>query len=205
MEVSISHYQKALKQGKLLVYPTETLWGLGADITKEEAVNSVYKLIKRSKSEPVSVLVKDIQMAKKFCMINSQVEKALHILWPGPVTFILPMLPDVGLKHLSDKEGFMSMRCSPHPFVRTLLWDYPNPITTSSVVRKGDKPSPSLSSLNWLPEDIEKVDWPDLAASKGSTILKINETKFTMIREGDIKAPFIKRILVNLCSLTEES
>jgi len=78
-----------LKQGKVVLFPTDTVYGLLADATNKEAVEKIFKIKKRPKTKPISLFVKNIKMAKKFADIDRKQEKFLKFTWPGKITAVL--------------------------------------------------------------------------------------------------------------------
>ncbi len=81
---------KFLGAGKLIVYPTDTLYAIGCDATNAEAVEKVYAIKKRPRGMPLSILVSDFAMLRKYAKISKEQMKILKEKLPGPYTFILP-------------------------------------------------------------------------------------------------------------------
>ena len=80
---------EVLRDGGVILYPTETIYGLGANALDEKAVSKIFKIKERDLNKPLSVLVRDMQMAKKIACIDSKAEKILESVWPGPITIVL--------------------------------------------------------------------------------------------------------------------
>jgi len=79
----------AIKNGGVIVCPTDTVYGFLADATNKKAVEKIFKIKKRPKKKPLAVFVKDIETAKKLAEISPAQEKILRKYWPGKYTFIL--------------------------------------------------------------------------------------------------------------------
>lgn len=88
-KVNIDEAAKAIRSGKILVFPTDTVYGLLADATNKKAVGKIFKIKNRPKTKPVPVFVKDLDQAKKIAEINKKQERFLKRVWPGKVTVIL--------------------------------------------------------------------------------------------------------------------
>ena len=73
---------KLLLQGEVLIYPTETLWGMGANIENKQAILKIFELKKRKLKQPISLLVRDIKMAKKYAILQEPVLTYMNTLWP---------------------------------------------------------------------------------------------------------------------------
>jgi len=78
-----------LEKGKTIVFPTDTVYGLLADVANKEAVDKIFKIKKRTTKKPVPIFIKDIEMAKKFTKIDKEQEEFLKLVWPGRVTIVL--------------------------------------------------------------------------------------------------------------------
>jgi len=79
----------ALKNGELIVYPTDTLYGIGADIFNEEAVKKVFEVKRRPFSEPLSVAVSSYRDIEKLAYVNDEIMKIVKKFLPGPLTLVL--------------------------------------------------------------------------------------------------------------------
>src|SRR3989344_1820980 len=77
-----------LKQGKTLVFPTETSYGLGCDATNQEAVDKIFKIKGRQGDKPLLVVVPDVEMAKKYLVWNNLLDELAGKYWPGPLTVV---------------------------------------------------------------------------------------------------------------------
>ena len=78
-----------IKSGKILVHPTEGIWGLGCDAFNEDAVNKIFKIKKRSKNKSFILLSESLDFLKKYIQdLNKEDEKFLENYWPGPVTSV---------------------------------------------------------------------------------------------------------------------
>ena len=86
---------KALKAGKIMVYPTDTVYGLGAVISNEAAVKRIRRIKKNPVSKPLSMAVSDIGEIKKYAEVSDVQMNFINEQLPGPVTVILPKKPAV--------------------------------------------------------------------------------------------------------------
>lgn len=176
---------KHIKEGGVFAYPTETLWGLGADIYNKSAVDKIFAIKERQTSKAVSVLVRDVHEAKKLAVIEPEVEKLLFALWPGPITFVLPA--QSSLPENLAPNGKVGLRCSSDPVLRRLLEQLPNPIITTSANKSGEPPALSVADLKWLGRDVlvyqeDRV----LPQSEGSTVVLVEGKKVKCLRAGDL-------------------
>jgi len=96
LKLNSKNYQKvfkemvvAIKDSRVIVCPTDTVYGLICDATNKKAVEKVFQIKKRPKNKPIPIFVKDIKMAKKIAKIDKKQEKILKSVWPGKVTCAL--------------------------------------------------------------------------------------------------------------------
>lgn len=86
---SLKKAVKAIREGKILVCPTDTVYGLVCDTANKKAVEKLFKIKKRSRNKPIPIFVRDIKMAKKLAKIDKEQELFLKQVWPGKVTVVL--------------------------------------------------------------------------------------------------------------------
>ncbi len=78
-----------LNRGKVIVYPTDTIYGLGCLATEKKAINKILRIKKRGKNKPLLILVNSFAMLKKYCLVSQKQLDYLRQIWPGPVSVIL--------------------------------------------------------------------------------------------------------------------
>ncbi len=100
-----------IKRGRVVICPTDTVYGLLCDATNKKSVERIFKIKKREKSKPLGIFVKDIKSAKKCAFINKNQEKVLKEKWPGAVTVILKAKK--GLSKLVYKNDTIGLNTSP--------------------------------------------------------------------------------------------
>ena len=86
--LTIDEARSALKKGKIIVYPTDTVWGIGCNPFDQESVNNLFK-IKGKKENGVSILVNNVNLISEYCITNEKQKDIIEKLFPGPVTAIL--------------------------------------------------------------------------------------------------------------------
>ena len=176
---------RALKKGKVLVCPTDTVYGLVADATNEEAVQRVFKIKGREKGKPLPVFVKDRKMAKQFAHINISQTKFLKNNWPGKVTAVLEST------HVLPKElelhGKIALRIPDYELLNLLLKKVTRPLTGTSANVSG---APSCSSAQEVIAQFKRekykpdllIDAGRLPKSKPSKVIDITGNRRKIIR-----------------------
>ena len=181
---------QSIKDGKVLVCPTDTVYGLLADATNQRAVERVFKTKKRPKGKPIPIFVRDIKMAKNFAFINKDQEKFLKKFWPGKVTFVLKRknkLPKI----LFGKAKTIGLRIPNYKLIKNLLEKLNRPLTGTSANISG-KPS-SIKIKEVIKQFKNKKFQPDLVLDAGnlkfslpSTVIDLTGKKPKILRRGAI-------------------
>ncbi|KKQ62038.1 MAG: hypothetical protein US81_C0002G0011 [Parcubacteria group bacterium GW2011_GWE2_38_18] len=178
-----------LRQGKVIVYPTETFYGLGCDATNSRAVNKIYKIKSKPRDKALLFLVSSFKMAKEFLEVNPTAKKLIKEYWPGPLSIIMPVRKE---KQKVLKGGTGGTRISSNPIAQTLVKSFGRPIISTSANLFGQPASHEVieiikyfSKQKYQPDLI--LDAGKLKKSKGSTIIDLTDENLKIIREGDIK------------------
>ena len=186
MTSEINNALATLKQGGLILYPTDTIWGIGCDATNFEAVEKIYKLKKREDSKSLICLVNDFKMLNRY--IEDIPEVAYDILKyaTNPTTVIYDRPLHVA-ENLIALDNSLAIRVVKESFASTLLKKFKKPIVSTSA-NISSKPSPK--SFKEISEEILKgvdyvVNLPNSKSSlEPSSIIKLsNDGKVQVIRK----------------------
>jgi len=185
-----------LKQGKIVVYPTETLYGMGVDAQNAQAVEYLFKIKKRPLNKPVPILIPSKKSLDNYCSnIPNMAQVLIQAFWPGPLTVVLQS--DQFPKGVSD-NGKVGFRVSSHPLVANLLLQYQKPITaTSANISDKDTPEDPMEFFRIFPKDsfvlIQEIK-PGRSMPP-STVVDCTGETYKIIREGAISEDEIKEAL----------
>lgn len=134
-----------LRAGKLVAFPTETVYGIGADATNDFAVAEIFALKGRPSFNPLIIHVADAAMAKRLVAWNDIAEKLASIFWPGPLTFVLPRLANSKISLLASAGGnTLGIRMPAHKVAHALLEEAGIPLAAPSANRSG-RVSPTVA------------------------------------------------------------
>lgn len=122
----------------LVVYPTETVYGLGADALSDEAILKVYEAKKRPLAMPVSIAVSDMDMLYAVSRVEPDMEAFLAAFLPGPVTVVLPARKTIPAI-LTGGTGLIGIRMPAHDLALQLIAEFDAPITATSANLHGGK------------------------------------------------------------------
>jgi len=128
---NINEIIAALKNGAVLVCPTDTVYGFVCDATNKKSVEKIFKIKKRDKSKSLPVFVRDIKMAKKYAIIKDREEKFLNENWPGAVTAVLK--GKKGLAPLVYKDKTIALRQPNYDFITEIFKKFKRPLAQTSV------------------------------------------------------------------------
>ena len=187
----------ALERGEVVVYPTETLYGLGADALNVAAVDKVFQLKGRDPCNPIPVLVADREMLGALVEeIPALAEKLMARFWPGPLTLVLPARTDLP-RPLLNSSGGIGVRISSAPAATALVRELGRPLTATSANPSGQPPARTLAQArNYFAGEVACfIDGGELTSKTGSTIVEIKENAIRIIRAGEIGVSELKQIL----------
>ena len=141
MEAEIERATVFLQEGKVILYPTDTIWGLGCDATNEEAVERIYRIKNRSDSKSMLVLVADLVMLKS--LLNEVPDAATDIIKNAgkPTTIIYPGARNLA-RNLIAGDGSVGIRLTSDPFCRALIMKSGRALVSTSANASGE-PSPA--------------------------------------------------------------
>ena len=188
-----------IKNGGIVVFPTETVYGIGTNGLDKEAVERLYKIKERPLNKPISLLVSDFEMIEKVAKNISEIEyKIMKKFFPGPLTIILnkkDIVPDI----VTSGGNTVGIRIPDEEITRKLIKYTGVPIAAPSANISG-KPS-GIDVQEIIKEFGDKVDYYiDGGKSKlgiGSTILKVENNTIKILREGSISKKEIENAINN--------
>lgn len=129
---SIDRAVRVLSRDGLIVYPTETVYGLGADALSEDAVMKVYEAKNRPPGKPISIAVSDMDMLTAVAVVDDAARAFIRRFLPGPVTVLLPAkscLPEI----LTGGTGLIGIRWPDHDIAIAIIERFDSPITATSA------------------------------------------------------------------------
>lgn len=182
---------EVLKKGGLIIFPTETAYGVGVDSTNTEAVTKLLKYKKRPEGKAISIAVYNKEMAKKYVEINSIAENFYKTFLPGPVTVISNSKHNTDAR-LESENGTLGIRIPNYKPVLDLIENFGAPITATSANISGGKTPYSISDiLNNLPDKNKElidliIDAGELPKNPPSTVIDTTSSELTILRSGRI-------------------
>jgi L-threonylcarbamoyladenylate synthase len=161
-----------------VIYPTETVYGLGADAFSDNAIVKVFEAKKRPLSQPISIAVSDFEMLSAVAFVGPGMEEFIQAFLPGPVTVVLKakhIIPDI----LTGGTGMIGIRIPAHDLALRLIERFDSPITATSANLHGAK-DPATPDECTVPRDL-LIDGGRLPGTP-STVVDL--TTMTILRRG---------------------
>ena len=189
-----------LRQGALVAFPTETVYGLGGVATIDAAVRGIYEAKGRPGHNPLIVHVPDLAAAERLAVFDDQARALALAFWPGPLTLVLPLRTGAGLSpRITAGHPTVAIRVPAHPLAQALLRETGLPVAAPSANPSG-KISPTTADhvLDGLSGRIAAVlDGGPCAVGVESTILAPG-TPPRLLRPGGVTAEDLARVLGTL-------
>lgn len=193
-----------LRAGGLVAYPTETVWGLGADARSTCAVARLRRFKGRGEA-PLSVLITGLEEASALGLeVPETARRLAAAFWPGPLTLVLPG-PGCLAAGIPRADGAVGLRCSAHPTARGLAHACARagigPVTATSLNRSGEPPALRLAEAERLCGEggetplVLCVPGPDAGAARPSSVLDCTGPQLRVLRAGALDARAIARAL----------
>jgi L-threonylcarbamoyladenylate synthase len=189
---SLSECATVIKRGGVVVFPTDTVYGIGCDPYNSKAVERVFKIKKRDYNKPLPVLVRDQAEAEKLVVLGERGRQLATKYWPGPLTIVAPLLDLTIPSKVTAGMAKLGVRVPSNACLLALLEECRCLVGTSANL---SEQTPSQSADEVLLSGIDGydilIDGGPTESGKESTIVDI--TDFTIIREGAISEAEIFR------------
>lgn len=190
-----------LRAGALVAFPTETVYGLGADATNERAVAAVFAAKERPRFNPLIIHVIDTAAARRLAAFDARAERLAERFWPGPLTLVLPRVPDCPVTLLASAGlDSLALRVPAHPLPRALIRAVGRPIAAPSANRSGRvSPTTAAHVLDELDGRIAAVlDGGPCRIGIESTVIDLTMPQPALLRPGGLAAETIEEIIGSL-------
>jgi L-threonylcarbamoyladenylate synthase len=194
---SIEAAAACLRAGGLAAFPTETVYGLGADAGNGEAVARLYAAKGRPAFNPLIAHVADLAAAQRIAFFYKDAQKLADAFWPGPLTLVLPKRPEGGVSDLALAGlDTVAVRVPDHPVALALLRAFGGPVVAPSANRSGHvSPTSAAHVMSDLRGRIDLViDGGTCAVGVESTIVSFNGAP-TLLRPGGLARDKIEHVL----------
>jgi L-threonylcarbamoyladenylate synthase len=202
----ILHLAALLKAGVVVAFPTETVYGLGADATNSDAVLTISETKGRPRFNPLITHVADLAMAETLAEFNP-LARRLAGFWPGPLTRVLPRRADAGLSDIVTAGlDTVGIRIPAHPLAQELIRALGRPIAAPSANPSGRlSPTTAAQVLKGFQGRVPVLDGGPAQAGVESTILAVTGDRVTQLRAGALPRNEIEAALGQAVAVAKEN
>lgn len=193
----IARAAELLRDGDLVAFPTETVYGLGGDARSDLAVARIFEAKARPRFNPLIVHVADLAQARQFAVVDARAEAVAAAFWPGPLTLVLPLRAEAGLSpYVTAELGSVAIRIPAHPVAQALLRAFGGPLAAPSANPSGRiSPTRAAHVLAGLDGRIAAVlDGGSCAVGVESTILGLVDAP-VLLRQGGVTQEALEALL----------
>jgi L-threonylcarbamoyladenylate synthase len=183
---------RAMKKGGLVIYPTDTVYGLGCDPFNIKAVEKLFKVKGERKSKPLPILASEMKAVERIAHMNEDAKKIANKYWPGPLTLVVPKKPALPSIVTCNLES-VGVRIPNHKVALQLITLCGGLIVGTSANKTGEKPPKTAQeAASQLGERVDIIlDGGRAPLSQESSIVDLTSKTPKMIREGPIKLTHI--------------
>ena len=191
--VGIQKAAKIINKGGIVIFPTDTVYGIGCDPYNQKAVLSLYKIKKREKTKPLPVIGYSKKELEKIAEFNDKAEKIAEMFWPGPITLILKV-KDENIKKSLGLGKKIAVRVPNNQCALSLLKECKLLVATSANISG----TTSLTDPNDCKRDLNGydllIDGGILSDNGESTIVEIDGNKIKIVRSGSVSEEELKKL-----------
>ena len=175
----------AIKNGKVVIFPTDTVYGIGCNPYDQKAVDRIYRVKKRDEAKPLPVLGYSKQVLENIVKFDEITDRIADKFWPGQLTIVLP-LKDDRLKKLSGSQDNLAVRVPNNKCTLSLLKECKLIVGTSANI-SGNKPFTDPQNLEYdIPDCDIFLNGGIIQSSGESTIIEIKNGNIKILRNGGV-------------------
>ncbi|MFT3922347.1 MAG: L-threonylcarbamoyladenylate synthase [Myxococcales bacterium] len=173
----------ALNQGEVIVYPTDTVYGIGCALGHKRAVDRIFHLTGKDESQPLTFVCTDLSDIAKYAVVENTHYRLVKRLLPGPYTFILPATREVP-RMLLSKRKTVGIRVPDHPVALALTKALGTPILSTSASYRGEETLHDPAEIVQRFKGIELVLDAGACGVVSSTVVDLTGSEPVIVREG---------------------
>ena len=188
-ETALQQATRVLNDGGCVAFPTETVYGLGADARNSNAIAAIYAAKGRPSFNPLIVHVPNIETAETIAVFSPQARTIADQFWPGPLTLVLPLHPHAGISSLVTAGlDTVAIRVPQGETAHKLLTEFGGPIAAPSANPSGQlSPTKATHVLKGLEGKVHMIlDGGDCTVGLESTIIRFESDGIAVLREGGL-------------------
>jgi len=181
----ISKVVEVLASGGIIIYPTDTVYGLGCDIFNKKAIQKIYQIKGKSFKQPLSFIVPNLKQISQFAFVSNKAYRIMRKLLPGPYTFVLPASRLVPKKISINNKKTVGIRIPRNRVCMSILEKFSNPIiSTSANISGEDVLSDPHEILETIGQSIDLIIDTGILGHMASTVVDLTQTDPVILRQG---------------------
>ena len=173
----------ALEAGGVIAYPTDTVYGLGCDLTSKHAVERLYSIKGMGRSQPLAFVCPDLSDIARYAIVDNQVYRVLRRFLPGPYTFILEATRDVP-KLVQMRRKHVGIRVPACEATRALVRELGRPIISTTAARPGEDPYVDPHEIDATFRGLAMVLDAGAGGLVPTTVIDLTKVPPEIVREG---------------------
>jgi len=180
----VNRVVECLKQGGVIVYPTDTIYGIGCDIFNKKGVKKIYQIKQRDPRKPFSFICSDLSDVANYAQVSNFAFKTMKRNLPGPYTFVLEatrIVPDL----LTTKQKTVGIRIPDNPIAQAIVKELGHPLVTTSVNISGEEPIHDPAEIERsLGKMVDMVVDGGVLLGDASTVISLIDDQVEILRQG---------------------
>ncbi|MDW7644596.1 MAG: L-threonylcarbamoyladenylate synthase [Desulfuromonadales bacterium] len=180
----VNRVVECLKQGGVIVYPTDTIYGIGCDIFNKKGVKKIYQIKQRDPRKPFSFICSDLSDVANYAQVSNFAFKTMKRNLPGPYTFVLEatrIVPDL----LTTKQKTVGIRIPDNPIAQAIVKELGHPLVTTSVNISGEEPIHDPAEIEKsLGKMVDMVVDGGVLLGDASTVISLIDDQVEILRQG---------------------
>jgi tRNA threonylcarbamoyl adenosine modification protein (Sua5/YciO/YrdC/YwlC family) len=182
----IANAAETLRAGGVIIYPTDTVYGLGCSIEDKDAIQKIYLIKRQREDKPFSFVCSDLKHISEYAHVSTPAFKIMKRLIPGPYTFILPAAK---MKHLPtilvSKRKTVGIRVPDSKITQAIVKELGHPILSTSVsTESGELLNDPESIIAKFRNSVDKIIDGGVLTSEPSTVIDLTNEEPEIVREG---------------------
>ena len=204
LEGPLGEAAAATRRGELIVFPTDTVYGLGTRPDDRAATARVFAAKRRPRDLELPVLVATVEVARSIAVFDERAERLAGACWPGPLTLVLARGPDAAAWDLGGDPTTIGVRAPHHPLALALLAET-GPLAVTSANRSGHPPAQTCDELHrsFGSEVAVYLCQGDPLEGAASTVLDLAHGPASVLREGALGRDAIAQLLPDEAALLD--
>jgi L-threonylcarbamoyladenylate synthase len=191
----VKNVVEVLKKCGVIVYPTDTIYGLGGDATEQSVIEVIRKIKKRDGNKPFLVLVSDLEMLEKYARVTDLARRLIQDFKETPLTILLEVQEDA-LQYVQNEDGYVAFRIPSSTFCVNLVRGLKKPLISTSANISNTKYSMSIFGIieQWRNSGVNLFIQSDveMLTQQPSTIVDVRNDKVSLVREGVVSLQLLK-------------